>query len=156
MWPFGGWGPDFRFRSGYGRTRDSETSGGAILLAETVVPGGELNSLRRPFQGRALPVSYSGTEVAKGLHGRPSLNARGVLEVGGWKIRCHSEGGICPRNLLFSRGAVKQIPRFARDDSRNGLARGICSFSRATRQSRSLGRRGDLGMTVGVILADES
>ena len=23
--------------------------------------GGELNSLRRPFQGRALPVSYPGT-----------------------------------------------------------------------------------------------
>src|SRR6266853_418388 len=27
--------------------------------------GGELNSLRRPFQGRALPVSYPGTGAVK-------------------------------------------------------------------------------------------
>lgn len=29
--------------------------------------GGELNSLRRPFQGRALPVSYPGTEEENSL-----------------------------------------------------------------------------------------
>jgi site-specific DNA recombinase len=38
-------------------------SGGWNLLGETLgwCRGGELNSLRRPFQGRALPVSYPGT-----------------------------------------------------------------------------------------------
>jgi len=30
---------------------------------------------------------------------------------------CHSEGGVCPRNLLFlGSPEEKQIPRFARDD----------------------------------------
>ena len=37
--------------------------------------GGELNSLRRPFQGRALPVSYPGTDVEKRLYGRERLDA---------------------------------------------------------------------------------
>jgi hypothetical protein len=32
--------------------------------------GGELNSLRRPFQGRALPVSYPGTGVKQILRAR--------------------------------------------------------------------------------------
>jgi hypothetical protein len=37
------------------------------LLGETLgmCRGGELNSLRRPFQGRALPVSYPGTGAVK-------------------------------------------------------------------------------------------
>jgi hypothetical protein len=39
--------------------------------------GGELNSLRRPFQGRALPVSYPGTSVDKRLYGRRRIEARG-------------------------------------------------------------------------------
>ena len=39
--------------------------------------GGELNSLRRPFQGRALPVSYPGTDVAKRLYGCGRIEARG-------------------------------------------------------------------------------
>jgi hypothetical protein len=33
--------------------------------------GGELNSLRRPFQGRALPVSYPATEAVKDSMGAP-------------------------------------------------------------------------------------
>jgi hypothetical protein len=42
-------------------------SGGWKLLGETLgmCRGGELNSLRRPFQGRALPVSYPGTGAEK-------------------------------------------------------------------------------------------
>jgi hypothetical protein len=42
-------------------------SGGWNLLGETLgwCRGGELNSLRRPFQGRALPVSYPGMSVDK-------------------------------------------------------------------------------------------
>ena len=32
--------------------------------------GGELNSLRRPFQGRALPVSYPGTGASRILRAR--------------------------------------------------------------------------------------
>src|ERR1700686_615063 len=43
--------------------------------------GGELNSLRRPFQGRALPVSYPGTGASKILRARCRgvnvLDARG-------------------------------------------------------------------------------
>ena len=39
--------------------------------------GGELNSLRRPFQGRALPVSYPGISVDKGLYGYSGLDTRG-------------------------------------------------------------------------------
>ena len=44
-------------------------SGGWNLLGETLgwCRGGELNSLRRPFQGRALPVSYPGNSVDKRL-----------------------------------------------------------------------------------------
>ena len=38
--------------------------------------GGELNSLRRPFQGRALPVSYPGNSVDKRLYGRGGIEAR--------------------------------------------------------------------------------
>src|SRR6266581_4955528 len=38
---------------------------GAFLLAWRWCRGGELNSLRRPFQGRALPVSYPGTGAVK-------------------------------------------------------------------------------------------
>jgi hypothetical protein len=40
--------------------------------------GGELNSLRRPFQGRALPVSYPGISVDKRLYGRRRLGARAL------------------------------------------------------------------------------
>src|ERR1700730_14925373 len=36
-----------------------------ILLENKWCRGGELNSLRRPFQGRALPVSYPGTGAVK-------------------------------------------------------------------------------------------
>ncbi len=36
-------------------------------------------------------------------------------------LTCHSEGGVCPRNLLFSSVFAKQIPRFARKDSLSGL-----------------------------------
>jgi hypothetical protein len=59
-------------------------SGGWNLIGETLgmCRGGELNSLRRPFQGRALPVSYPGTG-AKRFYGRVA----GVsMSAGGWKL----------------------------------------------------------------------
>jgi len=35
--------------------------------------------------------------------------------------QCHSEGCLCPRNLLFSSlSCEKQIPRFARNDNGGG------------------------------------
>ena len=46
-------------------------SGSWNLLGDTqgMCRGGELNSLRRPFQGRALPVSYPGTGAVKDFTG---------------------------------------------------------------------------------------
>jgi hypothetical protein len=92
--------------------------------------GGELNSLRRPFQGRALPVSYPGISVDRRLYEGLRHDARGVLEVGGWKSE--------PAKFAV-------IPRA-------GFARGICFFF-GVRQSRSLA---SLGMTVGMALPEES
>src|SRR5579863_1154692 len=45
--------------------------------------GGELNSLRRPFQGRALPVSYPGISVDERLYGCGEQEAR-VLKLVWW------------------------------------------------------------------------
>src|SRR5712671_7795189 len=44
--------------------------------------GGELNSLRRPFQGRALPVSYPGTGAVKDFTGAP----QGCQCSRGWRM----------------------------------------------------------------------
>ncbi len=48
----------------------NKRSQGICEITKEWCRGGELNSLRRPFQGRALPVSYPGTYVAKRLYGR--------------------------------------------------------------------------------------
>jgi hypothetical protein len=49
-------------------------------------------------------------------------------------LACHSEGGVCPRNLLFSKFLVrKQIPRFAccRRQARNDTGK-LCRHPAAT------------------------
>jgi hypothetical protein len=89
--------------------------------------GGELNSLRRPFQGRALPVSYPGNSVDKRLYGglRPDASSW-IRELGGWGFAgcskfadCNSEVGFARGICFFLASARKQIPRFGRDD--NGM-----------------------------------
>ncbi len=42
------------------------------LLGEKWCRGAELNCLRRPFQGRALPVSYLGTDAVLRFYGKGS------------------------------------------------------------------------------------
>jgi hypothetical protein len=63
-------------------------SGGWDLLGETLgwCRGGELNSLRRPFQGRALPVSYPGTGAVK--------DSTGALEGCQLRIRILQRGRL--------------------------------------------------------------
>jgi hypothetical protein len=61
------------------------TPGKAAEVTETAFRwcrGGELNSLRRPFQGRALPVSYPGTGAVKDFTGAP----QGCQCSGGWRL----------------------------------------------------------------------
>src|SRR5260370_29590562 len=62
---------------------------GAFLLAWRWCRGGELNSLRRPFQGRALPVSYPGTGAVKDSKGalQGCQCSRGWrVEAGDWRL----------------------------------------------------------------------
>ena len=64
--------------------------------------GGELNSLRRPFQGRALPVSYPATVAVKDFTGtlQGCQCSRGwKLETRGW--RSYASRG-CSLQLLNS------------------------------------------------------
>src|ERR1700687_1629915 len=56
------------FRFSVFNTEDTEKSHRGHREPKTAIKwcrGGELNSLRRPFQGRALPVSYPGTGAVK-------------------------------------------------------------------------------------------
>jgi len=50
---------------------------------------------------------------------------------------CHSEGGVCPRNLLFLYFDKKQIPHFVRYDKFGAFPKllGLIPFSRVTAQA---------------------
>src|SRR5882762_8656362 len=87
------------FRYSEFKTEDAGESHRVLRESETAIKwcrGGELNSLRRPFQGHALPVSYPGTGAVKDFTGAPQgcqcsrrwrLDARGwSLEVGRWRF----------------------------------------------------------------------
>jgi hypothetical protein len=54
-----------RAQRGVARKRPEKTIVGKKGKTNRWCRGGELNSLRRPFQGRALPVSYPGTGAVK-------------------------------------------------------------------------------------------
>jgi oligopeptide transport system ATP-binding protein len=50
--------------------------------------------------------------------GQPApITPLGASSYEGTLTTCHSEGGVCPRNLLFTRLLPKPIPRFVRSDN---------------------------------------
>jgi hypothetical protein len=63
--------PSFRFKSDYECTRDSETPEGAILLAETMVPGGRVELPTPAFSGPRstgeLPRQFGRQKIVRGL-----------------------------------------------------------------------------------------